>query len=604
MQTDSANGFLSRPPWLLSVLLLVFLCIGMSLDVRKSTPYLFADEAVYLGMTDSLAMDFDLKFSQNDLVRFYEKFSSGPVGIILKQAVDKEIYYAKPLVYPLAALLFYRFAGLNGFILLNILCWWGIIYLLYVAWNKTRNALLFAVFSILFTAFTPYIFWIHTEVFTAFLVTAFLVFWRLTEKSHRRGYVLIMGFALAMVTAIKPPLIIFGAGPILQWIFRRQWKRLATGIGIYALILGILLGMGFLFTGSLNPYSGNRKIFSSRFPFENGAESFDRSGDSWSTKSAGFHFQPGVILADAGYYFIGRFTGMIYYFFPGCMALILWLSGQRDGPGNILFGVLAVLILLQIIFIPTNYFGGAGALGNRMTAAFYPAFLLVLPMAPRLRTIVLSALISGLFSGVILVRSFSASFTPGAHTMHGFYSVLPPEWPLVNSFPIFNAQFAQVRFKGVPGKYTFLDHGASGKEGNGFWLFGDRTAQVMINSGKPLEQVAFRVEQVPVPVSIRIGSGGKCVRQDVSPRRSVVIKYPLAPGKQIIDIYGRRRWIYKLKFTVQGGAIPRFRSDSREIRYVGAYLVPVSCQRNPGRLLRLVLNSDTGYSVFGGMDNG
>ena len=107
------------------VLLFIFLFfLGLSLVINipaAQKNFLFADEAIYYSMTQSLAHDGDLEYTKRDLNRYFQAFTSGPLGIFLKKGKDDKIFYAKSFAYPLFAVPFVKIFGTNGFSAFRIL---------------------------------------------------------------------------------------------------------------------------------------------------------------------------------------------------------------------------------------------------------------------------------------------------------------------------------------------------------------------------------------------------------------------------------------------------------------------------------------------------
>src|SRR5262249_418926 len=95
------------------------LAAAISVDVVKQGYGVKADEAVYVAATLSIAYDHDVVFQRRDLDRFTGLYRKGPDGIFLKRAPNSppdRLYFAKALIYPLAAAPFVRVFGLNGFL--------------------------------------------------------------------------------------------------------------------------------------------------------------------------------------------------------------------------------------------------------------------------------------------------------------------------------------------------------------------------------------------------------------------------------------------------------------------------------------------------------
>ncbi|MBN1355325.1 hypothetical protein JXA40_03535 [bacterium] len=559
--------------------LFVLLAAVLSTDVSKSTPYLFADEAVYHAMTVSLAFDGDLVYRREDLQRVCRDFSAGPRGIILKKLDSGKIVYAKPFLYSLIAAPFYRIWHLNGFLVLNVLCWWGIFMILFRCWGGSAGAAVFAGTALVLSAFTPYVLWIHPEMFSAFLVVAFIGLWRSLKPSDppviTRRKIMAMGAALAVAAWIKPPSILIGIALLVNWIPARRWNWiLLTSAGCF--MAGVLaVSTSLAFTGSLNPYSGERKIFNEHYPLESPGVDFGDTGNNWSTESAGFHFVPGVLLANLKFFWIGRFSGLVWYYLPGCFCLVLWLLGNRDRIGTGLLISLSTIILVHLVMIPTNYHGGGGALGNRYFTVYYPALLCILPRVPSPRKILLGCIPAALISGVYITQAFTASYRPGDHTQSGFFSTLPVEWTLTGSFPVFDPKYRMVRFPDCSAIFYFLDWNTFGGDNQGFWIRGDSKTRLIAELPENVKMPAFIISSAGIPITGTITEGGISQHFVVKTGLSTRIDFADPAGHELIDIYGRKRRIIPIQIQISGGTIPKFRENSADSRFLGAFCRPV-----------------------------
>jgi len=70
---------------ILSVTAIFLVVSALWIDFKKSSTYLFSDEASYYSMAVSLAYDFNLSFEKSDLSRIYRIWHAGPQGIFLKK---------------------------------------------------------------------------------------------------------------------------------------------------------------------------------------------------------------------------------------------------------------------------------------------------------------------------------------------------------------------------------------------------------------------------------------------------------------------------------------------------------------------------------------
>ncbi|MBN1297124.1 hypothetical protein JXA80_10115 [bacterium] len=533
------------------LLLLIFLLpaiIILSEHPETRVPGFFADEAVYYGMTQSLADSGDLRWTRHDLESICTRFPAGPIGIILKQGDDGQIVYAKPVIYPLVAAPFFLLFGPSGILLLNMLAMAGMIRWIAIVWGRTPFTLIIAAAAIVFSAFFPYTLWYHPEVFTAFLLTGFAYYWiRSVRESNQRLHIP-MALTLALATAIKPPLIIIGIPAAISLITRKRMRPILVCLLVIA-AAGLLT---MLLTGDINPYSGNRKIFTHSFPLDSPTAAF-ASGDSWSTRDAGFHFAWNVFGYNLMYFFIGRFTGLVWYFLPGLLAAALALAHTGNPTGRRILTCTGILALLQIILIPSNYHGGGGALGNRYFINLYPLLLISLPRLPSRRVIFPVLITAAVFSGSFLITPWLSSYQPGHFAKTGIYRFLPVEWTLTGAFPLFEPTHVRVHLPGIPGTITFLDRQTRGKENDGFSILAGPPAQSIIELDEPVDTLTLHAITQGVPIYGRIRSSAGVIPIDLPAHSQRSVTVPLGTGHHRIDIYGIDRWIHSLDFSFTAG---------------------------------------------------
>ena len=575
---------MTKPRAVLFALLLIVVGFCSSVDVHHSTPYLFADEAVYHAMSLSLAYNYNLKYDLEDLNLIYRFFPAGPRGIILKQSRDEKISYAKPFLYPLICAPLYRIFHLNSFLLINGFAWWLTLYILFTVWGRNWQSLIFAFICLSFSAFIPYVLWIHPEILTAFLVALFCGLWRLFETKqlkpkYQKYTPEFMGITLACIAGLKLPLVIIGLAPLLDWLGSLKIRTILRGIAAFSIVLIIITSTNFFATGSINPYSGQRKIFNDHYPLLHEGQNFQESGNSWSTETAKFYFVPEVFLANLDFFFVGRFSGLLWYFTPVIFVLISWLFGNRDRIGNRLLPICLLLIVTQLVMIPTNYHGGGGALGNRYFVVMFPALLLCIPKPPGKRMLIMTAIFSGIFSGPFLMQSFSASYRPGLHTLNKPYSFFPCEWTLTGSFPLFDPRYRRVQFDNFDGYCYFLDHHSYGKEGNGFWVKGDQTTEILLETPLAPKRFLFHAGNSFSPIDGLIDFTGGSFQFHLDPMETKLLVFPAGRGHRMINIYGQEKWIHKLKLTISGGAIPKFSQAGGDSRYLGAFITPFNYEK-------------------------
>ncbi|HPQ40904.1 MAG TPA: hypothetical protein PLV45_11075, partial [bacterium] len=396
------------------------------------------------------------------------------------------------------------------------------------------------------SAFAPYVLWIHTEIFTAFLVAGFTYHYLTQPADGNRRHAIWMGVFLAGATALKPPLIILGLPAVLPILRKKQWR--APVIFLAALI--ILSTLTVVLTGDINPYGGNRKIFTQQFPLDTGFDAFVK-GHAWSMESAGFHFNWNVLSWNILFFWIGRFSGLLWYFFPGVMAVTLALIHHRNRRVSALLTTIGFLILIQIVMIPANYHGGGGALGNRLFVSLYPVLIMSLPGIPRMRILVPATLLAALFSGPFLVTPWKSSYQPGNFTRSGFYRFLPVEWTLTGAFPIFDPGWYRAELPGLNGHAYFLDRYTTGKIDDGFSIFEGGRSRFILELDAPVPTLDLIVSSTDYPMEGTVKARSHPVNFSVSPEHSISLHLPLGPGHIRRDIFGITRWIYPVSCRIR-----------------------------------------------------
>jgi hypothetical protein len=88
------------------------------------------------------------------------------------------------------------------------------------------------------------------------------------------------------------------------------------------------------------------------------------------------------------YFLIGRHFGFVPYFFPGFVALVLWLASRsRSDAWRVLtFLGLAASTLVLLVFFPYTWSGGGGPVGNRYFLNLYPVLFFLTPPLASIRS--------------------------------------------------------------------------------------------------------------------------------------------------------------------------------------------------------------------------
>ena len=138
------------------------------------------------------------------------------------------------------------------------------------------------------------------------------------------------------------------------------------------------------------------------------------------------------------YFFIGRHTGLLGYFFPAVFAMGAFLLAPRQRPAW-QWLVLASGLLQGLMFIiRTPYTWHGGGVGNRYFFSGYGVMLFVLPPIQSAGASFAQWAIGSLFVAPMVLNPFVASFHPEDNAKSGPLRLLPVELTLVNDLPVNN----------------------------------------------------------------------------------------------------------------------------------------------------------------------
>jgi hypothetical protein len=347
---------------------------ALSTATPKSERSLYSDISTHVMIASSLWVDGDLRYNLEDLQRFREDYPSetGPRGLYLKQGASGDWYYAKPYIYGAAAAPLYALCNINGFIILNALA----LVLIGVVTNRAlvgalghRWALFVSVLFVVPTAFLPWVFVPHPDIFiAAALATGGYL---LLRPSSSRALQILGAIILGAVLQEKIPFVflipfMILAMPATTW----PWRGVISATVLIAWLLFSLPNIAI--DGTLLTYQGIRlHVGGAPFPLESG----------WVAPAQGFAgitghvFDPRLVAASifgnfglAGEklidFLLGRQTGIVLYFAVG---FVLLMGRSFFGWGRslwLLVGLFSYLSVLWLVF-PTNGYGGAGTYGPR-----------------------------------------------------------------------------------------------------------------------------------------------------------------------------------------------------------------------------------------------
>jgi hypothetical protein len=605
-------------PGILAALLVVSIYggIALSVDFPKVALGFQSDEATYYMMAHSLAVDGDLTYRRGDLTRVWREFRSGPSGVFLKRGRDLDIslharppflqiasrpdpdqdrlYYGKSFAYPLVAAPLVTIFGTNGFLVLHALLLGVMVlagYLFLATRMRSGVALVLSAGFLLASVAPTYFVWLTPELFNLAAVLVGYFCWLYKEVVpetaaprgaawlHRPASDVVAAVLLAAATASKPSNVILII-PLLAWLaWRRRWTRAVVCAAMFGALVAAFFTAIVAIAGEWNFQGGDRRTFYAAYPFQTAAAGFDDVGMDRTTNRVLTEviFNRSVfwtvLLHNLGYFFVGRYSGVVPYFFPAAFALAAFLlSRARRQPWQYLvLGAAAAEILLLVIWIPYNYFGGGGVVGNRYFMNTYGLFLFLIPPIESLAVAFAPWVIGSLFTAQITLNPFYSSFYPAEAAKHGPLRLLPVELTMVNDLPV-NTNLARVRVLfGVKRRFQiyFLDDNAYAPEENSFWVRGGSTAEFLIKTDRPADRLTLRLATGPVANRVTVRIAGERRVIEIPDGRIEEIAIPLDGG---FPYQGARVW--HVSVISATSFVPMFTTGGPDSRFLGIRVTP------------------------------
>lgn len=601
---------LTAPKVIFVGLLIFFLALSVTIDLPRMTPHFFGDGATYFSMAQSLAYDFDLRFTQYDLQRVRKEWTSGPRGVLLKKIGQgdgpENIYYAKPFIYSFFTIPFLVVLGTRGLLIFNSLLFFLVVFLSYLILKRHNSPQLALAFSSIFFLLSPafvYIFWLTPEIFNMFLITLSLFLWIYHDnvKLERVGNVTISGFGkgkgilprawpkvryllkypakeylasflLGLACFSKYPNGIFFLPLVFTNLCQRRVKTAIIATFIFTLTLLSLFGAEYLFTGDYDPYSGNRIGFLEHFPFEDGNSVFPTVASNVSKNSIfAINFKAKVFFYSLFYYFVGRYTGLVPYFFAALVSLYFWLSRKKEIKDTVLLSSILLSILAYIVLTPNNYSGGAGAVGNRYFLNIYPAFIFLVGTIKNRRIVFLTGIIGLLLISPIVVSPLRSSIHPQDHGYRTPFKFLPVELSLLDFLPTYvdPLNIMNCKADSFPYYLYFMDDNTYKEESGlaGFWVKGKSTAELVLRAQKKEGCMLTSLYSV-VKDPIRIEGSGYSEQFTLFPEERKEVLLRLRNPFPWFD----EESLYKFKFSSKLGFIPKLVNNDPDTRFLGCFV--------------------------------
>ena len=599
----------------------VFLCIygtlALTVDFPRAAQGFKSDEATYYMMAYSLTEDGDLTYTKDDLVRVWREFPSGPAGVFLQKgrtlrgAADPDpnrLYYGKSFIYPLFAAPLVKVFGTNGFLVLHALLLATVILCGYLFLHARSSSLVAVVLAsgFVFASVVPvYFVWLMPEVFNFSLVFLAYFCWLYKEVARREQAQpatkwlfcgrsdVVAAVLLGIATFSKVTNALLFA-PIVLWqvwtFFQKRSIRaakIAASAFAFLLVAGGLYATNKAISGEWSYQGGDRETYYVEFPFQNEATKHELGLEKSRGGELLGHiiFNPRTFTSNLThnleYFFIGRHTGLVGYFFPAVFGMCAFLLAPRQRPGW-QWLVLASGLLQGLAFlILTPYTWHGGGVGNRYFFSGYGVMLFVFPPIQSVSASFAQWAIGGLFVGPMVLNPFVASFHPADNAKSGPLRMLPVELTLVNDLPVNNEpQHARLWFgdtgQGDPGFLVyFLDDNAFDREADkSFWTRGRARAEFIIKTDRPIVRARFTLTAGPVDTDARVKIGSRVQDVHLEPGASREIVFAMPPGLPYEKEVQALAWTASVSST--GGFTPVFfDSASTDTRFLGVRVKPV-----------------------------
>ncbi len=570
---------------------------------------------------------------------------------------NTKIYYSKSFAYALLLAPFLAAFGFQGFLILNMLLLFIMIVMgwLYLRqYNASLISLVLVITFFLLSASFIYTYWLTPETFNMFCITFGLFLWlykrekRQIQQSQRRhsknswlsapfrfvrwlfttpnGRLYLAPIPIAVAGASKLPNVLFIfpiaadvllegylhifskrktassviSRPLLRWRSSPPWRyagKLIMVCAIFVIILMLFYVLQYVFTGNFNQYSGDRRTFYWRFPFDSARDIWEKgirlSNDDYFEES--FYVNPSVLLHNAYYYIFGRFTGLLPYFF--CSFIALYYCGRRffsttasssavTRRNLLLLLTIGGNIFVYIFMAPGNYQGGGGAFGNRFFVNIYPAFLFLITSFSSLYPLVVSWVVGSLFLAQVLINPFQISTYPASQAFRMPYRLLPVELTLLNTLPTYvNSHLVQSAVSGKQEAHRlyFFDENSTDQTPYDFWVRGEKTVEMAVRLSYPRDYLTVTIKNGPIGNQVDVTVAGST--QTVHFGRQQEIRQLIFPLDKGVPYF--KTEVYPVKICSHSGFVPKFTAGIGldDPRYLGCRVSISSNLFDAGKVL-------------------
>jgi hypothetical protein len=538
----------------LTVLLIIIIGISAFAPVNR-----YADGSTYYMQIQSIANDLDVEYQPVDIQRVMEhRLDDVPDGMNMIKTPDGRYYYGKDYSYALFASPWFKLFSNNGILIFNGLMFFGMILWGYLHLRKKNDDISAAAIAALFFFFSIafiYVFWVHTEVYNMFLIMLGTFLWLHYRENKDVRWLFVAGFVFGLATV---------AG--------RKTKNLAAMATAFAVPIVLFYGYFFLVSGSLSTYGGDRLYYYVNYPFTNGFNVTNEAGVRLFSLSTNTDLvfntnNVAIIPYNIFYYFVGKFTGLLWYYPLGIFAVLAFVLSLKNPKSAIMnspekFAILAgvvCFIALYVTLIGNNYPGGADMIGDRYFYV-YPALLFLLDRVD-LRKFAFCLMIPIVTLSPMIADPVGNSVAPEKHVFNFPYQYLPIEYSQLKNLPIYSNYFND-------GDYKFFSlNGAHSNDTLNNAIVG-HDAAFFLRANKKIDTLRLAV----IPVSdnttgeIDVMSRASAFDLDADRVKTIVFNDPVA------DYYDGRYYIYSGYLHTNAGVLMTFEADDGEgldgVRYI------------------------------------
>jgi hypothetical protein len=369
--------------------------------------------------------------------------------------------------------------------------------------------------------------------------------------------------------------------PLLGWLLiRRQWRRAFVAGAIFVVVGAALVAGNLAITGDWNFQGGDRRTFYGPFPFQDRAVLWEAAGQDRATNRVLWDhiFDRRVFWTvfshNVGYFLVGRYSGLLPYFFPGLFAIVAFLlaRGRRAAWQWLVLSAALAQVLLLLVWVPYTYNGGGGSIGNRYFMNTYGVLLFLLPPISSAGFAIIPWIVGCLFSAQVTFNPFFSSFNPSQQAKQGPLRWLPVELTLVNDLPI-NTQPNRARvWFGQQRRFQiyFLDDNGYAREGLSFWVRGRSTAEFLVKTVEAASALELDLASGDAPTTVTVRRGWRSQRVEMAAHATTRVSVPLDDG---FPYMGTRVW--NISIQSSAGFVPFFVTPgSQDTRFLGVQVTP------------------------------